>query len=215
MARKQLSSVSGHRNLHILKSDDPQLAVAKGLVMDRIETYEHRQSFILSQCCRANYGIICSREYNKRKHKGLPVKKEPIRWQIGHPITNSEPIVHKFFRYFERDKPVIPLKWYDEVVKSDGESPPDRLTDRVEHVWEIPVEFSQRDIDRFAWLSKDRWWSRGKKKHFRVDYEAKIFFGPADISIEIWQNGRNYSESRPIEVEFEQASDQAPVALGS
>ncbi|KAF8533460.1 hypothetical protein BDD12DRAFT_898943 [Trichophaea hybrida] len=217
------------RNLRILKSDEPQLAVAKGLVMDRIETYEHRQSFLLSQCCRSNYGIICSREYNKQKHKGLPVWKSEfdgksyvsgqIDWIVkkGCAISNNDPILHKFFRYFECDKPVTSLKWYDEVVKTDLAIPPDRMTDGVQNVCKIPVEFSQKDIESFAGLSKDKWWSRGKKKYFRVDYDAKIFFGPADISIEIWQNGRNYSESRPIEVEFEPMplthSEREPVAM--
>jgi hypothetical protein len=85
----------------------------------------------------------------------------------------------------------------------------------VEAVCKISVKFSKKDIESYAELSKDKWWSRGKTKYFRVDYEAKIFISPADIFIEIWQNRRNYSESRPIEVEFEpiqQArSEEAPI----
>jgi len=85
----------------------------------------------------------------------------------------------------------------------------------VEAVCKISVKFSKKDIESYAELSTDKWWSRGKTKYFRVNYEAKIFIGPADISIEIWQNGRNYSESRPIVVEFEpiqQArSEEAPI----
>jgi len=43
----------------------------KGLLFERMEWYERGgQSMIRKKCSRASYGIICEREYSKKKHEG-------------------------------------------------------------------------------------------------------------------------------------------------
>jgi hypothetical protein len=91
---------------------DPQLAVCKGLVADRVRKLTTNQSILGWRCCRASYGTICKIQYNKKnpEHIGKPTMKDPINnklyitqavaWFIkkGEPVAVDQPIIHNFVR---------------------------------------------------------------------------------------------------------------------
>ena len=57
---------------------DPQLAVCKGLVADRLRKLSAGQSVLGWRCCRASYGIVCKELYDKNKpsHIGREIRKD-------------------------------------------------------------------------------------------------------------------------------------------
>lgn len=67
------------RVMHVHIAPDPQLAVCKGLVVDRLSKLRVGQSVLGWRCCRASYGLICKELYDKNnpKHKGCTTQKDP------------------------------------------------------------------------------------------------------------------------------------------
>lgn len=73
------SSRTMNRNrVEIIVAPDPQLAVAKGLVMDRSQTLSHDITVLAGRCCRVSYGIVCRYPYNSKEHVGEPTVEDPI-----------------------------------------------------------------------------------------------------------------------------------------
>lgn len=60
------------QHMQIRVAPDPQLAVCKGLVADRLRKLKAGESVLGWRCCRASYGLICRELYNKKnpKHVG-------------------------------------------------------------------------------------------------------------------------------------------------
>ncbi|KAL8801041.1 MAG: hypothetical protein Q9182_004733 [Xanthomendoza sp. 2 TL-2023] len=53
------------KNIQVRIAPDPQLAVCKGLVGDRLRKLKAGKSVLKWRCCRASYGTICKELYNK------------------------------------------------------------------------------------------------------------------------------------------------------
>ena len=99
-------------NIQVRVAPDPQLAVCKGLVGDRLRRLKVGKPVLNFRCCRASYGTICKELYNKDNphHIGRSMYKDPmngklyvtqsIAWFIkkGRPVTSDEPITHSFHR---------------------------------------------------------------------------------------------------------------------
>lgn len=64
--------------VRVLVAPDPQLAVAKGLVMDRSQTLGHDVTVLAGRCCRVSYGVICRYPYDSEEHVGEPTVRDPI-----------------------------------------------------------------------------------------------------------------------------------------
>ncbi|KAL8705963.1 MAG: hypothetical protein Q9201_000957 [Fulgogasparrea decipioides] len=66
-------------NIQVRVAPDPQLAVCKGLVGDRLRRLKVGKSVLKWRCCRASYGTICKELYNKDnpQHVGRPTMKDP------------------------------------------------------------------------------------------------------------------------------------------
>lgn len=64
--------------VEVLVAPDPQLAVAKGLVMDRSQTLGHDVTVWAGRCCRVSYGIVCRYPYDSKEHVGEPTVNDPI-----------------------------------------------------------------------------------------------------------------------------------------
>lgn len=66
--------------LQVRIAPDPQLAVCKGLVADRVRKLKVGRSVLGWRCCRASYGTICKELYEKSNpsHVGRPLQKDPM-----------------------------------------------------------------------------------------------------------------------------------------
>ena len=64
--------------MQIRIAPDPQLAVCKGLVADRVYKLKAGQAILKWRCCRASYGIVCAELYNPKnpEHIGRKTRKD-------------------------------------------------------------------------------------------------------------------------------------------
>lgn len=89
---------------------DPQLAVCKGLVSDRLRKLLTSRSVLGWRCCRASYGTVCKIAYDKKNpdHQGKELARDArngklyithsIAWFVkkGEPVSVDRPIEHNF-----------------------------------------------------------------------------------------------------------------------
>src|SRR5436190_7567080 len=101
----------------MLTSLNSQLAVCKGLVIDKVYRLKYDESILSTRCCRASYGILFNEPYNKQKHssRGLVPQKNPIDekkyashqvyWLIrqGEAISRDKPTCKRFYRMIPID----------------------------------------------------------------------------------------------------------------
>lgn len=76
------SRLQGPGSMDILVAKDPQLAVVKGLVMERAQTVEQSKPVWTGRCCRVSYGILCRRIYNREKHFGEPTVEDALTGKL-------------------------------------------------------------------------------------------------------------------------------------
>lgn len=85
--RSQYALGGGHPNAKYLQvriAPDPQLAVCKGIVADRVRKLRAGKSVLSYRCCRASYGTICKEIYNKNnpQHAGRPTTLDPMNGKL-------------------------------------------------------------------------------------------------------------------------------------
>jgi len=71
------------RDMTVLIADMPQLVVAHGLVMARIQKVKLGVNVFTTKCCPISVGILCRKEYDEKEHQGEDVGLDPLdkkRW---------------------------------------------------------------------------------------------------------------------------------------
>jgi hypothetical protein len=100
------------RGISVRIAPDPQLAVCKGLVSDRVRKLLTSHSVLGWRCCRASYGTMCKILYDKRNpdHQNKQLVRDPlngkmyimqaIAWFVkkGEPVSVDKPIIHNFIK---------------------------------------------------------------------------------------------------------------------
>lgn len=71
-------------NIQVRVAPDPQLAVCKGLVGDRIRRLKVGKPVLKWRCCRASYGTICKEVYDPSNpvHIGRPTVKDLMNGKL-------------------------------------------------------------------------------------------------------------------------------------
>jgi hypothetical protein len=96
--------------VQVLIAPDPQLAVCKGLISDRISILTSGSGILPWRCARASYGMICKVKYNPSNpnHRGKKLVLDPytgesfipstVEWFIkkGQAVNASTPIIRPF-----------------------------------------------------------------------------------------------------------------------
>jgi hypothetical protein len=135
------------QSISVRIAPDPQLAVCKGLVSDRVRRILTSRSVLGWRCCRASYGTLCKIAYDKNNpdHQGKELARDPMNGKIyivqsvawfvrkGEPVSVDQPIVHRFVK---KVSPGDPRKNFPtNVVESDLESMalPDQMNQRKCH----------------------------------------------------------------------------------
>ena len=72
------------RSLQVRIAPDPQLAVCKGMVADRVRKLKAGKAVLKYRCCRASYGTVCKELYNKNnpQHVGRPTSLDPMNGKL-------------------------------------------------------------------------------------------------------------------------------------
>lgn len=132
------------RDMRVRIAPDPQLAVCKGLVSDRVRKLLTSRSILGWRCCRASFGTLCKVAYDRKNpmHQGKDLVKDPmngkqyiaqsIAWFVkkGEPVSVDVPVVHNFIK---RISPGDPRRAFPtSVVEStlDAHRLPEQMTDR-------------------------------------------------------------------------------------
>jgi hypothetical protein len=104
--------IPNSQSISVRIAPDPQLAVCKGLVSDRVRKLLTSRSVLGWRCCRASYGTLCKIAYDKKNpdHEGKELVRDPmngkmyivqsIAWFVrkGEPVSVDQPIVHTFVK---------------------------------------------------------------------------------------------------------------------
>jgi hypothetical protein len=106
------TAIPNAQSIAVRIAPDPQLAVCKGLVSDRVRKLLTSRSVLGWRCCRASYGTLCKIAYDKKNpdHEGKELVRDPlngklyivqsIAWFVkkGEPVSVDQPIVHRFIK---------------------------------------------------------------------------------------------------------------------
>jgi hypothetical protein len=60
------------------------------------------------------------------------------------------------------------------------------------------------------WIQKNRHWWNMAKPYRRCHYDVKVIIGPADISFELWFEGKKISQDNPIKIEWQATTAPPP-----
>ncbi|EON62947.1 hypothetical protein W97_02173 [Coniosporium apollinis CBS 100218] len=192
---------------------DPQLAVCKGMVADRVRKLKSGKAVLGWRCSRASYGTICRIKYNKKNpdHIGKKTERDSengklyitkaVAWFIkkGEPVSVDKPIVHSFSRRITPGDPRRAFPTNIVVSHIDRQFLPYQMNDNAQILCEIESDLSAADERKFKEKNK-HFWNFGKH-HFKVDYEIRVIIGPADIQFELWFDGQKLSKDKPIRVD--------------
>jgi hypothetical protein len=85
---------------------DPQLAVCKGLVADRVRRLKVGRSVLSTRCCRKSFGTLCKVPYDRKNpdHMGKPTHKDPYSGKLY--------IVSAIAWFIKKVSPRIRCRWY-------------------------------------------------------------------------------------------------------
>ena len=79
-----INSIPNARGISVRIAPDPQLAVCKGLVADRIRKLITSHSVLGWRCCRSSYGTMCKIMYDKKNpdHAGKELVRDPLNGKL-------------------------------------------------------------------------------------------------------------------------------------
>ncbi|OAL00042.1 hypothetical protein IQ06DRAFT_250606 [Phaeosphaeriaceae sp. SRC1lsM3a] len=202
------------QSISVRIAPDPQLAVCKGMVGDRVRKLMTSRSVLGWRCCRASYGTLCKIAYDKKNpdHEGKELVRDPmngkmyivqsIAWFVrkGEPVSVDQPIVHRFVK---KVSPGDPRRAFPtSVIESSLEAGnlPSQMNHDTRILCEISSDLSVADEKKFVEKNKNFW--SMKKHYFRIEYSVRVLIGPADIRFELWFDDQKLSRDQSIKVEW-------------
>lgn len=217
-------------SLEILVSDEPQLAVCRGLVIDRMQRITTMRNVLTGRICPASYGVLCDMPYDKnnRQHVGqdvykhaifgVPYVRNQVKWMIkkGQVIDVDNHIAHKFTRQVCRlkdgDADDSRKKiWKDSIVISHQEAKrlPTSLSHSDCHVFcDITSDLSTLSLNDFDLIKEQKSWYRvGSREKYRIaEHQIKVVIGSTDIKFELWYKGGQFTRTNSIRVDWQEGA---------
>ncbi|KAF2760339.1 hypothetical protein EJ05DRAFT_280146 [Pseudovirgaria hyperparasitica] len=211
------------KDMQIRTSPDPQLAVCKGMIVNRVQKLRSNKSPIGIRCCRASYGSLCKELYNPNyaAHANIPSEIDPlngkeyvvnvVEWYIkkGEPIDADAPMMKQYKRRVPAGDSKLEIASSLVTSDLDAHKLPYRLSPDVHHICDLyaTIPASEGILHR---SSRFKPWKKSRS-YMRIDFEIKIIIGPADLRFELWRQGRKMSGERSIKVDFAPLEDPTPV----
>ncbi|KAJ4293692.1 hypothetical protein N0V90_008976 [Kalmusia sp. IMI 367209] len=217
-----ITSIPNAHGISVRIAPDPQLAVCKGLVADRIRKLITSHSVLGWRCCRSSYGTMCKIAYDKKnpEHVGKQLVRDPlngkmyimqaIAWFVkkGEPVSIDRPIVHNFIK---KVTPGDPRRAFPtSVIECNLDAPnlPTQMSPDTRILCEISSDLTSADEKKFTEKNK-RFWSLGKH-YFKVEYQVRVIIGPADVRFELWFDNQKLSRDQSIRVDWAPAPTMPP-----
>ncbi|KAJ4209414.1 hypothetical protein NW767_001321 [Fusarium falciforme] len=226
MLQQHLTSLQhpNARNIIVIPSQEPQLAVARGVLENKRQMMEPGNKSVLSNwIARASYGVIVQEAYSPAKHFDEDVRVDPfergkkwainqIQWLIkkGDKVSPDTPIVHSFeIRLKEGD---TTRAWNAEIVVSNNES--DWLPRSLRQAGAMKlcsVRSNLAGIQQHQLVLKEKRGTcfRRGVKFYICRFDVRVIVAPADLRFELWFGGTKFSGNhQPIAVQWNAAGEQ-------
>ncbi|KAK5047574.1 hypothetical protein LTR84_006671 [Exophiala bonariae] len=190
------------QNLTILKADKPQLAVVRGLVMDRVQEIISDRNVYVERCCRSSYGVVARHPYNPMFHQGEPVSEDPrdkrrwaeqqIDWFIkqGDKVSVKQGIKQHYRLKLDPGREQLP--WKTQIVMSA--LPVHSLPTSMRMDGATTVCALESVPDYWDLKLKNRHWYNFKPKYYRAEFDVQVLVGSADLKFQVL--GRNGALSK-------------------
>ncbi|TVY50244.1 hypothetical protein LCER1_G008257 [Lachnellula cervina] len=192
-------------NLSILKSQEPRLAVVKGLVLDRRQKLVSGTATLKTRIARASYGVLCRQPYNPAIHADAEIVtdtfKKKQKWalaQIDWLIVKGDTIdtsgAHE--RTFSRKLvPGDPNRIWRTMIVISHEDRKD-LPRSYKHpgafkLCEIESDLTGIGESEFELKNRKIWQG---KKFYIATFSVKVIIAPADLRFELWFKGMRYNK---------------------
>ena len=188
------------RGLKVLLAEQPQVAVAHGLVADRVQVITHKVGAIRERPSRLSYGVVCDQVYREDKHVGENIRRDPRdgqRWataQIEWIIKQGDKVpiggvAKEFKAKIERAQLAAP--WKAQIVISAY--PADQLPPSMAHDGVVTLCIVESSLTGVKTkMLNQHWWS-AKKKHSTVEFDLKVIPGSADLTFQLWSDKKMIS----------------------
>ncbi|KAL5452382.1 hypothetical protein PMIN05_000119 [Paraphaeosphaeria minitans] len=198
-----VTSIPNAHGISVRIAPDPQLAVCKGLVADRVRKLITNYSVLGWRCCRSSYGTICKIMYKKNpEHAGKQLMRDPLTEKF------DQPIIHNFIKKVTPGDPRGAFPTSVIECKLDAPYLPNQISPDTRVLCEIFSDLSSANEKKFTEKNK-RFWSIGKH-YFRVEYQVRVLIGPADIRYELWFDNQKLSRDQSITVDWVPAPTMPP-----
>lgn len=93
--KTQLETTYNSTSISIIRSQEPQLSVVKGLVMDRKQRILSGSATLTTRIARASYGVLCRQPYNPAIHVGADVEADAYKKKQKWAIKQIEWLIRK------------------------------------------------------------------------------------------------------------------------
>ncbi|KAI8626054.1 hypothetical protein F5Y19DRAFT_488550 [Xylariaceae sp. FL1651] len=206
------------QQVKIIQAPDPQLVVAKGLLLDRLQSLDSNLApVIVSRVARASYGVVCKAKFNPAIHFSETVRKDPydgelyamgqIDWLIkkGDHVRTNNPIVQSFTKKLD---PTDSNRAWESVIMisdQDRESLPHNVDQAgAKQLCIVKCDLTGVQHDDMEKRRKSKRLIFKGAKFYVCTFEMHAIVGPADIRFELWFSGQRYSGNHePIKVSWD------------
>ncbi|OAX84139.1 hypothetical protein ACJ72_01505 [Emergomyces africanus] len=208
----------GKAGKRILISEDPQLAVCRGLVIDRIHRLRYGHSIVSPRYSSLSYGIVVNNKVGGSKllpgqndqvrinpYDGKRYIVNEIQWLVkqNQRIDKPQYISQIFNRVFETTSSEI--SWQNFIAMS--KSPATRLPHTINEgdarvICEIESTVDRELLRQHAQPVKGRkWWSSSRKQDLqKIQYELRLCIGSSSLTFEVCLGDRVVGRSDEIRV---------------
>ncbi|KAG5294893.1 hypothetical protein I7I48_11600 [Histoplasma ohiense] len=206
----------------ILISKEPQLAVSRGLVIDRVHRLRHGHSVLSTRCSSSSYGIVVNNRVRTGKtppsynshvkispYDGRRYIVNQVQWLLERgQIIQHRYICQKLDRVFEATSSEIDWK----ILIAMSRSPAARLPRTIDEgdacvICEIESRVGGELLRQHARPAKQKRWSSIRKAELqKIQYEVRLYIESSCLTFEVWLGDQVIGNSDEIPVAWQYTS---------
>ncbi|KAI3327427.1 hypothetical protein F4824DRAFT_484919, partial [Ustulina deusta] len=199
----------------VAEADEPQLAVVKGLVLDRKQREKFGKAALTVRKARASYGVVTSVRYHEKAHSGLRWAISELdghRWvdnQISWVIRKQSGKTHGFSKASRnRDNKWISKRELVISHQDRNQLPKNKDDVNVFTLCTVESDLSEVDSEYIQLKTGKRpdWYKRPFKKtpeYYEIRYAIKFVVGAIDARFELWVGNQQYAKKNSFKVDWE------------
>ncbi|KAK4171395.1 hypothetical protein QBC36DRAFT_340044 [Triangularia setosa] len=204
--------------------DEPPLAVAKGLVLDRKQKARHGKPVLGVRKARVSYGVVTQEKYDPERHEeheriqsgldGEYVVENQVKWVIkkGQDIDTQNGVRCKRFSkaFNNRDHPGVSRRELV-ICHRDKDDLPNSKTD-VDVFSLCTVESDLTTVERKHIQTHTKYVRRRvfgipkkeKQEYYEIKYDVCFVVGALDARFEMWIDDKQYADKNSFKIEWEE-----------